>query len=169
MSTFEPSASARPFVTNGTALVIPLLPVLVPMPAPVRLNHVSMVNVDAPNPGAAPKVTYWLEPLNCSAFPADASGIALAAADRDRTAGTAVDVVASQVRLAVGAPGQHDAAGAGGGGQVLRSRRWGLLRDGASLGRGIRRVGGEVHRCDHVVVGHIIGQAVIGVAEIGEQ
>src|SRR5690242_857528 len=64
MSTFEPSASARPFVTRGIALVIPPLPVPVPAPGPVRKNQVSSVNVAALNSGAAPKVTYWLDPLN---------------------------------------------------------------------------------------------------------
>src|SRR5215211_5695603 len=64
MSTFEPSASARPLVISGTALAIPPDPVLVPTPAPVRLNHVSNVNCAAPKPGAAPNVTYWLEPFN---------------------------------------------------------------------------------------------------------
>src|SRR6266540_5054800 len=75
MSTFEPSASARPFVTSGIALAMPPLPVLVPMPAPVRLNQVSSVNVAAPRPGAAPNVTYWLEPLS---WRADADPAALA-------------------------------------------------------------------------------------------
>src|SRR5215218_3333353 len=58
------SASARPFVINGIALVIPPDPVPVPTPAPVRLNHVSSVNCAAPSPGAAPNVTYWLVPLS---------------------------------------------------------------------------------------------------------
>src|SRR6266508_2918722 len=73
MSTLEPSASARPLVTRGIALAIPPLPVLVPTPAPVRLNQVSSVNVAAPNPAAGPKVTYWFEPLNWSAVPASAA------------------------------------------------------------------------------------------------
>ena len=37
------SASARPFVISGMALAMPPLPVLVPTPAPVRLNHSSSV------------------------------------------------------------------------------------------------------------------------------
>ena len=49
MSTVEPSDSARPLVTSGMALAMPPLPVLVPTPAPVRLNHVSSVKVVAPN------------------------------------------------------------------------------------------------------------------------
>src|SRR6266536_5368123 len=71
MSLASPSASARPFVTSGIALAKPPVPVLVPTPAPLRLSQHSSVNVDAPNPGAAPKVTYWLLPLNCSAVPAN--------------------------------------------------------------------------------------------------
>src|SRR5215210_548592 len=90
MSTFEFSASARPLVTRGTALVIPPEPVLVPSPVPVRLNHVSSVNCAAPRPGAAPKVTYWLEPFSCSAvgeltapeLPVSTSSAAAVAADR---------------------------------------------------------------------------------------
>ena len=39
MSTFEPSASARPLVISGIALAMPPVPVEVPTPAPVRLNH----------------------------------------------------------------------------------------------------------------------------------
>ena len=82
-STFEPSASARPFVTSGIALAMPPVPVRVPTPAPV-----------APEPGlegeaaarrdraaALPKVTYWLVPFSCSAVPALADGVALTAAD----------------------------------------------------------------------------------------
>ncbi len=65
MSTFEPSASARPFVTSGIA-VTPPVPVLVARPAPVCLNQVSSVNVAAPRAGAAPNVTYELEPFRSS-------------------------------------------------------------------------------------------------------
>ncbi len=72
MSTLEPSASARPLVTSGMA-VMPPLPVLVPTPAPVRWNQVSSVNVAAPSPGAAPNVTYWLLPLKARAVPAGAA------------------------------------------------------------------------------------------------
>ena len=36
------------------AVEIPPDPVLAPTPVPVRLNHVSIVNVVAPSPGAAP-------------------------------------------------------------------------------------------------------------------
>ena len=39
------SPSARPFVMSGIALAMPPLPVFVPTPAPVRLNHSSTVNV----------------------------------------------------------------------------------------------------------------------------
>ena len=38
-------AFGRPFVISGIALAIPPVPVLVPTPAPVRLNHSSTVNV----------------------------------------------------------------------------------------------------------------------------
>ncbi len=65
MSTVEPSFSARPFVTKGTALAMPPDPVSVPTPVPVRLNQVSTVKVEAPSPGAAPNVTYCDDPLNC--------------------------------------------------------------------------------------------------------
>ena len=56
MSTGPPSASAMPFVTSGIA-VTPSVPVNVAMPAPSRRNHVSIVNLAAPSPGAAPNVT----------------------------------------------------------------------------------------------------------------
>ena len=56
MSTVPPSASAMPFVTSGTA-VTPPVPVKVAMPAPSRRNHVSIVSVETPRPGDAPKVT----------------------------------------------------------------------------------------------------------------
>src|SRR5215213_1869155 len=76
------SASALPFVTNGTADATPPLPVLVPIPAPVRRNHVSNVKCAEPNAAADPIVTYWLEPLNSSACgPAGACGVALASGD----------------------------------------------------------------------------------------
>src|SRR5215210_7405881 len=61
------SASARPLLISGIAEVRPPLPVPVPTPAPVRLNQVSSVNWVAPRPGAAPNVTYWVEPFSCSA------------------------------------------------------------------------------------------------------
>src|SRR5215211_5765939 len=75
MSTFEPSFSARPLVISGTVLAIPPDPVLVPTPTPVRLNHVSNVNCAAPKPGAAPNVTYPLEPAKYR--PAFQAGAAL--------------------------------------------------------------------------------------------
>src|SRR6266536_6207909 len=78
MSTFEASASARPFVTSGIALAMPPLPVLVPTPAPVRLNHVSTVKREAPSDGAAPKVTYWLEPLSDNAYALGGGGAGVA-------------------------------------------------------------------------------------------
>ncbi len=62
------SASARPFVISGIALAMPPVPVLVPTPVPVRLNHSSRVRFWAFRAGAAPKVTYWLDPLSCSAW-----------------------------------------------------------------------------------------------------
>src|SRR2546422_3546600 len=61
MSTLLPSASARPFVTIGTALTPPV-PVLVAAPAPSRLIQASSVNVEAPSPGAGPNVTYAFVP-----------------------------------------------------------------------------------------------------------
>src|SRR5215210_4693341 len=84
------SPSARPLLISGTAEARPPVPVLVPAPAPVRLNQVSSVNWVAPSPGAAPKVTYWLEPFSCSAvgeltapeLPVSTSSAAAAAADR---------------------------------------------------------------------------------------
>ena len=73
------SASARPLVISGIALAMPPVPVLVPTPAPVRLNHSSRVKLVAPTDGsaAAPKVTYWLVPLSCRPVPALADGVAL--------------------------------------------------------------------------------------------
>src|SRR5512143_4132644 len=62
------SPSPRPLVTRGIALDRPPVPVPVPTPVPVRLNHTSSVNVDVPRPGAAPNVTYWLEPLKLRAL-----------------------------------------------------------------------------------------------------
>src|SRR4051794_2061163 len=66
MSTFDPSASARPLVSSGMALAMPRLPVLVPTPVPVRLNHSSSVNWAVASPGAAPNVTYWVDPFSCT-------------------------------------------------------------------------------------------------------
>src|SRR6266511_2500743 len=87
MSTFDPSASARPFVTSGIA-VIPPVPVLVAEPPPVHLNHVSSVNCAAPSPGAAPIVTYWLDPLSSNACAVGGGGCGVAtvseAAEGDR-------------------------------------------------------------------------------------
>ena len=60
-------ASARPFVIKRDGAGSPPVPVLVPTPAPVRLNHSSRVNADAPSsavPAAAPNVTNWLDPLS---------------------------------------------------------------------------------------------------------
>ena len=74
------SASARPLVTSGIAEAIPPVPVLVPTPAPVRLNQVSSVNWGAPSEAACPIVTYWLEPLNWSALLL-ACGVAAASFD----------------------------------------------------------------------------------------
>ena len=51
------SASAPPLVTSGMALVMPPLPVVTPMPAPVRLNHVSTVKSVTFNAAALPRVT----------------------------------------------------------------------------------------------------------------
>ena len=56
MSKFELSPSPRPFVTSGIALKPPV-PVEAATPAAERLNHVSIVNVGEPSPGAAPNVT----------------------------------------------------------------------------------------------------------------
>ena len=56
MSTVLPSVSAIPLVTSGIA-VTPPVPLKVATPAPSRRNHVSIVNVAEPRPGAAPNVT----------------------------------------------------------------------------------------------------------------
>src|ERR1051325_1699592 len=61
MSTALPSLSDRPFVTIGTA-VRPFEPVDVVVPVPSRRNHASIVNVEAPSPGAGPSATYALLP-----------------------------------------------------------------------------------------------------------
>ncbi len=58
MSTLLPSASPRPFVSSGTAAVIPPVPVVVVAPVPVRLNQTSRVNDAAPRVLALPNVTY---------------------------------------------------------------------------------------------------------------
>src|SRR5437867_6418308 len=58
MSTLLFSASPRPFVTSGMAAARPPVPVVVVIPVPSRLNHVSIVNVAAPRLRAWPKVTY---------------------------------------------------------------------------------------------------------------
>src|SRR5438093_2457964 len=71
MSTLLFSASARPFVTSGMAAARPPVPLVVVCPAPSRLNHVSIVNVAVPSPGAAPNVTYSFPggvPLRCSPY-----------------------------------------------------------------------------------------------------
>src|SRR5438128_12353618 len=68
MSTLLLSASPRPFVTNGMA-VSP--PVVVVIPVPSRLNHVSIVNVETPRLRAGPNVTYSFPgavPLRCSPY-----------------------------------------------------------------------------------------------------
>ena len=46
---------------------MPPVPVLVPAPAPVRLNHSSSVRFGALSAGAAPNVTYWLVPVELQA------------------------------------------------------------------------------------------------------
>ena len=81
MSTFEPSASARPFVMSGMALATPPVPVDVPTPVAVRRNHSSSVNVAAFRPGAAPNVTYWVDPFSTSEDAEFAAGVAVAVAD----------------------------------------------------------------------------------------
>ncbi len=60
------SPSGAALVTSGIAEAMPFVPVVTPMPAPVRLNQVSRVNVVTPSVGAAPNVTYWLVPLSWS-------------------------------------------------------------------------------------------------------
>ena len=72
------SASARPFEISGIALATPPVPVLVPTPVPVRLNHSSSVRLWALSVGAAPNVTYWLDPFSCRPRPAAALGVAVA-------------------------------------------------------------------------------------------
>ena len=66
-------AFGRPFVISGIALVIPPVPVVVPTPAPVRLNHSSIVKVALRRSAEPPSVAYWLEPFNCSAVPPTAA------------------------------------------------------------------------------------------------
>ena len=92
MSTFEFSASPRPFASSGIAPWNPPPPALlvsVPTPAPLRLNQTSRVKVDAFNLSvlapAVPKRTYWLEPLNWSAFagPPPPEGVAVASTGVD--------------------------------------------------------------------------------------
>ncbi len=75
------SASARPFEISGIALAMPPVPVLVPAPAPVRLNHSSSVKLWAFSVGAEPKVTYWVDPFSCRPRPAAMFGVAVASAD----------------------------------------------------------------------------------------
>ncbi len=88
MSAAAVSASARPFVMRGIADAMPPVPVLVPTPAPVRLNQSSTVNWAERRPGEAPIVTYWLLPFSWMAwFPAAEAG------DEGRiTASTAMDI-----------------------------------------------------------------------------
>ena len=64
MSAAAVSASARPLVMSGIASGMPPVPVFVPMPAPVRLNHSSTVNVALRSWVVLPRVAYWLEPLS---------------------------------------------------------------------------------------------------------
>ena len=57
-STFDPSDCGDPWVISGTALVIPSVPVwAIEVPAPVRLNQVSMVNWARSSLAGSPKVT----------------------------------------------------------------------------------------------------------------
>src|SRR4051794_28175968 len=65
-----------PFVTSGVA-TMPPAPVVAGDPAPSRRNHVSIVNVVTPRPGAAPKVTRSSSPSNRRA---DALGVPAAPA-----------------------------------------------------------------------------------------
>jgi hypothetical protein len=58
MSAAVVSPSARPFAMSGIALVMPPPPVLVPTPAPVRLNHSSTVKVADRSCAAVPSVAY---------------------------------------------------------------------------------------------------------------
>ena len=60
MSAAGVSASARPLVMSGIASGMPPVPVFVPMPAPVRLNHSSTVNVALRSWVVLPRVAYWL-------------------------------------------------------------------------------------------------------------
>ena len=46
------SASALPFARSGIAFASPSVPVLVPTPAPLRLNQVSSVNCVTPSEDA---------------------------------------------------------------------------------------------------------------------
>ena len=56
MSTVEPSVSLRPLVTRGYAITPPV-PVVVAVPAPCFMNHVSTVNADNPSAVVLPNVT----------------------------------------------------------------------------------------------------------------
>ena len=53
------SPSARPLAMSGMALATPPVPVLVPTPAPVRLNHSSSVKDEARSWPTPPSVAYW--------------------------------------------------------------------------------------------------------------
>ena len=68
MSAAAVSNSARPLVMSGIASGMPPVPVFVPMPAPVRLNQSSTVNVALRSWVVLPRVAYWLVPLSWRAW-----------------------------------------------------------------------------------------------------
>ena len=71
-STFEPSACGPPWATSGMNCVIPPVPVVLATPAPVRLNHVSIVNVERSSFAGSPNVTY--APLDPRSSPVGCCG-----------------------------------------------------------------------------------------------
>ena len=90
MSTGPPSVSAMPLVTSGMATTPPV-PVLVAMPVPSRRNHVSIVSVETPRPGAAPKVTYtFVPPKSRARFTAFGFTVTVSVSAAERTPSLAV-------------------------------------------------------------------------------
>jgi hypothetical protein len=64
MSAAAVSPSALPFAMSGIALAMPPVPVSIPTPAPVRLNHSSVVNVAERSWVVEPNRACWLEPFS---------------------------------------------------------------------------------------------------------
>ncbi len=111
-STFEPSASAAPWVSSGIMLMpgfVPPVPVVLATPAPVRLNHVSIVNCARSSLAGSPKLTYAPpdpsfspEPMPVSESSFDAVDSLLPAVNcgDDVVVGHAIGHVAVEVRRA---------------------------------------------------------------------